>query len=338
MGNSRSNYKRHEDDEQQQRIVIGKEFRLVLGQLNLTKQKKILLNTKQQNRRKLSSSSSNSTITSSSSSDNQNSSVSLIQFDIPTSPLDSNEFDIHALIQYLFQQQSNGKELSHIFQIPFNHKTQLKTFPTLQIAAIYYEQSSTTINQLNIESISLFYENELEQKIQKFNEKNILSIYTSSLISLSLITFLRNLLFLESTAYIIYTKNLSIHKKYKLIRSTTMLKTTLENFEWLQPFIDYSNLGYRLCGIISYNNSPLETSFTIYWLFEQIETNERIPYDYCLIEYQLKTFSLNSWISLLNLMSKQEWKLVSTFNYNEKKKNHGEQIYFLLFFQRLKIS
>jgi len=115
-----------------------------------------------------------------------------------------------------------------------------------------------------------------------------------------------------------------------------MSKTTLENFEWLHPFIDYSNLGYRLCGIIPYKNFPLETSFTIYWLFEQIETNETIQYDYCLIEYQLKSFSLNSWISLINLMSKQEWKLVATFNYNQKKKNHGEQIYFLIFFQRLK--
>ncbi len=183
MGNTKSNYERHEDDEQQQRIVIGKEFRLVLGQLNLTKRKKILSNSKQRHHRKLSSSSTNSTITSSSSSDNQHSSVYLIQLDIPTSPIDSNEFDTHTLIQYLFQQQTNGKELSHIFKIPFsiNHKTQLKTFSTLQIAAIYYEQSTTT-NELNIESISLSNENELEEKIEKFNEKNILSIYTSSII------------------------------------------------------------------------------------------------------------------------------------------------------------
>lgn len=179
MGNSRSNYERHEDDEQQQRIVIGKEFRLVLGQLNLTKRKRILLNPK--HHRKLSSSSSNSSITSSSSSDHQHSSVSLIQLDIPTSPLDSNEFDTHSLIQYLFQHQTTGKELSHIFQIPFsiNSKSQLKTFPTLQITAIYYEQLSAT-NDLNIESISLIYENQLEENIQKFNQKNILSIYTSS--------------------------------------------------------------------------------------------------------------------------------------------------------------
>jgi hypothetical protein len=188
MGNSRSSYERHEDDEQQQRIVIGKEFHLVLGQLNLTKRKKILSNSKQRHHRKLSSSSTNSTITSSSSSDNQHSSVSMIQFDIPTSPIDSNEFDTHTLIQYLFQQQSNGKELSYIFKIPFsiNPKSQLKTFPTLQIAAIYYEQSTiTTTNELNIESISLSNENELEQKIEKFNKKNILSIYTSSIIFLS---------------------------------------------------------------------------------------------------------------------------------------------------------
>jgi len=182
MGNSKSSYERHEDDEQQQRIIIGKEFRLVLGKVDLIKRKKILLNIKQQYHRKLSSSSSNSTITSSSSSDHQHSSVSLIQLDIPTSPFDSNEFDIHTFIQYLFQQQSNGKELSHIFKIPFstNHKSQSKTLPTVQIAAIYYDQLSTT-NELNIEIISLTYENELEQKIQEFNEKNILSIYTSSI-------------------------------------------------------------------------------------------------------------------------------------------------------------
>jgi hypothetical protein len=114
-----------------------------------------------------------------------------------------------------------------------------------------------------------------------------------------------------------------------------MSKTALENFEWLHPFINYSNLGYRLCGIIPFVDSPLDTSFTIYWLFEQIESNESIQYDYCIIEYQLKSPSLNSWTSLLNLMAKQEWKLVTTFEYNQKKKN-GEQIYFLLFFQKLK--
>jgi hypothetical protein len=111
-----------------------------------------------------------------------------------------------------------------------------------------------------------------------------------------------------------------------------MSKTALDNFEWLHPFLTYSNLGYRLCGIIPIINSPLENSFTIYWLFEQMET---IEYDYCIIEYQLKSFSLNNWISLLNLMSKQGWKLVTTFDYNQKKKT-CEQLYILLFFQRLK--
>jgi hypothetical protein len=183
MGNSRSNYERHEDaEQQQQRIVIGKEFRLILGQLNLTKRKKILPITKQQHHRKLSSSSSNSTITSSSSSDQQHSSVSLIQFDIPSSPIDSNEFDIHILMQYLFHQQSYGKELSYIFKIPFpmNHKSQSKSLPTLSIAAIYSDQSSTT-KDLNIDKLSLLNENQLEEKIQDFNGKNILSIYTTSI-------------------------------------------------------------------------------------------------------------------------------------------------------------
>jgi hypothetical protein len=186
MGNSRSSYERHEDDEQQQRIVIGKEFRLVLGQLNLSsdimKRKKILLNNRQQSHRELSSASSNSTITSSSSFDQYPSSVSLIQLDIPTSQFDSNELNTHALMQYLLQQESYGKELTHIFKIPSTttHKSRSKTLPTVKIAAIYYDQPCTT-NELNIGIISLLYENELEQKIQEFNEKNILSIYTSSI-------------------------------------------------------------------------------------------------------------------------------------------------------------
>jgi hypothetical protein len=187
MGNSTSNYERHEDDEQQQRTVIGKEFRLVLGQLdlssNVTKTKRFILNTKQQRQRKTSSSSSNSTITSSSSSDHHPSSVSLIYLDIPTSPFDSNELNTHALIQYLSHQESYGKELSHIFKIPFpntnNSKSRTKTLPTLKIATVYYDQPSAT-NEYNIETISLLYENELKQKIQEFNEKHILSIYTSS--------------------------------------------------------------------------------------------------------------------------------------------------------------
>jgi len=160
MGNSKSDYERHkDDDEQQQRIVIGKEFRLVLGQLNLTKGKIISLS-------------------SSSSSDHQHTFASLIQFDILTSPFDSNEFNTHTLIQYLNQQQSDEKELSHLFKIPFS--TNRKTLPTLQIAAIYYDQTLTT-KDLNIERISLLNENELEQKIEEFNEKNILSICTSSI-------------------------------------------------------------------------------------------------------------------------------------------------------------
>ncbi|CAF2113521.1 unnamed protein product [Rotaria magnacalcarata] len=333
MGNSRSSYERHEDDEQQQRIVIGKEFRLILGQLHLSsdlvKRKKTLSHHKQSFPRKVSLSSSNSTITSSSSCDHHNSSFYCIQLDIPTTPFEPNEIDTHALLQYLLLQDSYGKELTHIFKIPVNlannnQKSQSKTLPTLKIAAVYYDQSSstttttTTASEFYIETVSLLSESELEEKIEEFNEKHILCIYTSKL-----------------KAHIIYGKKLMLGNRYKLTRSTTMSKTILENFEWLHPFINYSNLGYRLCGIIPLVNSSLDTSFTIYWLFEQIDTNETIQYDYCIIEYQLKSSSLNSWTSLLNLMSKQEWRLVATFDYNQKKKN-GEQTYFLLFFQRIK--
>jgi hypothetical protein len=137
---------------------------------------------------------------------------------------------------------------------------------------------------------------------------------------------------LESSAYVIYTKGSLVHSKYKLIRSTTMSKTALDNFEWLHPFIDYSNLGYRLCGLIPFMNSPTESSFTIYWVFEQLDA---VQYDYSIVEYQLKSSTCPNWLSLLSLMSKQDWKLVATFDYNQKKKA-SDQTCFLLFFQRLK--
>ena len=189
MGNSRSNYERHEDDEQRQRITIGKDFRLVLGQLDispdLTKGKIFPSNNKQQRHRRVSSSSLNSTIISSSS-DRHHSLVTLIQFDIPSSPFDSNELDTHALIKYLAHQDCNGRELTHIFKIPTNitsnnnHKFQSEVLPTSKIVAVYCDQSSTT-NELNIETISLFNENELEKKLEEFDEKNIVSIYASSI-------------------------------------------------------------------------------------------------------------------------------------------------------------
>lgn len=190
MGNSRSNYERHEDDEQQQRMVIGKQFRLILGQLDLpsdiVKRKKTFSNYKQAYSRKVSLSSSNSTITSSSSSDHHNSSIYFLQLDIPTSPFSPNEIDANTLIQYLLNQDTYGKELTHVFKIPNNmnisnnnQKSQLKTLPTVKIAAVYYDSSSTN-HDLHTETISLSSENELEGKIQEFNEKNIQCIYTSS--------------------------------------------------------------------------------------------------------------------------------------------------------------
>lgn len=102
----------------------------------------------------------------------------------------------------------------------------------------------------------------------------------------------------------------------------------MKSFEWLQPFLDYSKQGYRLCGLI-----PLETCETIYWLFEQMDQLETFSYDCCLLEYSLKSFSLHRWTALLNLMWKQGWKLVGTLHYDSKK-NKNEQMYLLLFFQR----
>ena len=195
MGNSTSQYERHEDDEQQQRLVINREFRLVLGQLDLSsdliKSKKTLLNNsnssngKQPRHRKISSSSSNSTITSSSSSDHPLSSISLVHLDIPTSSFDSNELDTHALLQYLLHHESYGKELSHLFRLPStttaasNPKSRSKSLPTAKIVAVYYDQPSTT-NEFSIETIPLFNENEFEGKCQQFYHTSILSIYTSS--------------------------------------------------------------------------------------------------------------------------------------------------------------
>lgn len=131
--------------------------------------------------------------------------------------------------------------------------------------------------------------------------------------------------------YIIYTKNLPAQNKYHLVRSTVTPQTALKDLDWLQPFIDYSKLGYRLCGLIPFDRPPFETCFTVYWLFEQVEGSD--SYDSCLLEYSFKSFSLNRWRSLLNFMARQEWKLVATFN-SEQKKSHAEQLYFLLFFQR----
>ena len=114
-----------------------------------------------------------------------------------------------------------------------------------------------------------------------------------------------------------------------------MSKTVLENFEWLHPFVQYSNLGYRLCGLIRWQESLSDASLTVYWLFERSETTETKVYDHCIVEYQLKASSLNGWTPLLNLMAKEEWKLAATFEYNQKRKT-GEQIYYLLFFQKFK--
>ena len=177
MGNSKSHYERHENDhERQQRpIVIEKDFRLLHGEVDLTKPRKVLP-PRTKRHRKLSSSSSNSTTGSVSSTDLQHSYASLIQFDIPNSPVDSNELDTQILVQYLIHQQSTGKELAHLFPIYAYRKSSTKISSTAQqIAAVYYEQTSITTD-LNIERISLVDENELEQ----FYSKNILTIYSSS--------------------------------------------------------------------------------------------------------------------------------------------------------------
>lgn len=192
MGNSTSQYERHEDDEQQQRMVISRDFRLILGQLDLsseqTKRKRSLLsNQKPRHRKVSSSSSSNTTITSSSSSssssDQQYSSVALFHLDIPTSPFDSNELDSNVFLQYLLDQDVYGKELSHVLKAPplitTHPKSRLKTLPTVSIAAIYYDQPASS-NELTIETISLLDESELEMQFAAFNNRTILSIYASS--------------------------------------------------------------------------------------------------------------------------------------------------------------
>jgi hypothetical protein len=192
MGNSTSQYERHEDDEQQQRMVISRDFRLVLGQLDLsseqTKKKRSLLSNQKPRHRKISSSSSsNTTITSSSSSssssDQQYSSVALSHLDIPTSPFDLNELDTNVFLQYLLDQDFYGKELSHVFKVPplisTHPKARSKTLPTVSIAAIYYDQSASS-NELTIETISLLDDTDLETRFAAFNNRTILSIYGSS--------------------------------------------------------------------------------------------------------------------------------------------------------------
>lgn len=152
-------------------------------------------------------------------------------------------------------------------------------------------------------------------------------------LSRSRFSYKSNLHFLESLAYVIYTNSLTPPTRYHLIRSTITSTNELKSVEWLQPFVDYSKRGYRLCGLLSIEHPPFETSRTLYWLFEQTENLETFSYDCCLLEYSLKSFSLHRWTSLLNLMWKQQWKLVGTFQYDSKK-NKTEQMYLLLFFQR----
>ena len=326
-GNTSHHYERHEDDEQQQRSTIHGDFRLILGQVDLSldinQRKRLSFTYKQPRHRKISSST-----------DQQSSTVSLLIIDIPTSPFDSNELDTHTFVRNLLDQDVYGKELAHLFRIPHinEQKSRSKTLPTIKLAAIYYEQASTT-NDLTIDTLSYVDENDFEGKVDLFKDKIILSTYTSSKRSVDYHQSIFIDIILESNIYLISTKNLSKNSQYIWIRSTTMFRTALENFEWFQPFIHYSHIGYRLCGVIPLVNKPPETSLTIYWLFERME---KVHYEPCILEYQWKSSCSNSlinWTSLLNWMSKQEWKLVSTLDYQCKKKT-GEQHSCLLFFQK----
>ena len=172
MGNATSQYERHEDDEQQ-RISIGKHFRLILGQVNLSndlmKKKKILLS-----QRKICSSSTS----------NSYSSLAIVYLDIPTSPFDTNEPDPHALLQYLQNQEAYTKDLFHLFPVPLSNaemeKTRLKSLPTRRMAAIYYENGSSSEN-LIIDTIPVIDEQDLFEKLQSFDYQNyIAAVYASS--------------------------------------------------------------------------------------------------------------------------------------------------------------
>ena len=109
--------------------------------------------------------------------------MALIHLDIPTSPFDSNELNTHAFLQYLLDQDSYGKELTHIFRAPPSTGTQtksrLKSLPTVSIAAVYYDQPASS-NEVTIETISLLDEKDLDNQFAAFNNRTILSIYASS--------------------------------------------------------------------------------------------------------------------------------------------------------------
>lgn len=179
-GNSTHHYERHEDDEQQQqRIFIQRDFRWIFGQLDLTSEissrKRLTFSTskKPSRHRKISSST-----------EQNSSSVSLIIVDIPTSPFDTNELDLHTFRKILLDQNVDGKELSHLFRIPSieqNEKSSmLKTLPTIQLATIFYEQNSTN-NDLFIDTLSYIDENDFQNVLfDQFKDKTILSTYTSS--------------------------------------------------------------------------------------------------------------------------------------------------------------
>lgn len=285
MGNTKSTYERHEDDEdEQQRIHLGKDFRLIIGDINFSKRKKHLTTEEQ-----LSSSSSNSSLASSNDdASSSSSSIELISIDLLLISDDNNQFDIRTLNQYLIQQQPYGKELTHLYT---SSKSQSKS-----LIGIYYDQPYLT-EDFTIEKISSLN----QETLDKFTKKTILSIYST-----------------KSQIYLISRKTLSEDSRYKLVHST-------ETSDWLEPFVYYSKRGYRLCGFVE--NLP-----SISWLFEE---KANIQYDHCVIETRMKTFSLNKSKTFLNLMFKQQWKLVTIHNYSQTKKS-TKQYSILWFFQRVK--
>ena len=294
MGNTKSNYERHEDDEyEQQRIHLGKDCRLIVGDIHFSKRKKCLTTQDQL------SSSSNSSLASSFDDDpsplsSSTLSVELISIDLPFVNDDTNELDIRLLNQYLTQQQSYGKELTHLYRIELNSKSKSRS-----LIGVYYDQIYRT-EDFTIEKISSLN----EETIAKFAKKTILSIYSTS----------QNLN-REPQLFVISRKTVAENSTYKLIHST-------ETSDWLEPFVYYSKRGYRLCGFV-------ENSSSLSWLFEE-KTN--CQYDHCVIEIRTKTFSLNKWKTFLNLMYKQQWKLVTIHDYYSQMNKFS----ILCFFQRVK--
>ncbi|CAF1151067.1 unnamed protein product, partial [Didymodactylos carnosus] len=295
------------------------------------------------------------------------------------------EFESSTLARSLFQHGPYGTQLVDIQRLPENSKIKL-THPVLKLNAIFYKyQSDDVLNYKYTQEI--FVEKILLPRIQsrKHTEENIIQILRKILDRienengrlLSILSFsdthVQDVIDHVDSDYSILSevvkKKLSSPQKYEIVlsNSSSTTNTTIfmsENIfdyasEWLQPFVKYSKLGYRLCSIIIHRDTPSisvthnltndndelttrkKLTFIVYWIFEQSQQQEE--YECCVIEYRFKLrhklndFHINTnWTDFLNNMAMKRWQLVTTVELPRTIRNDGNKFIFklLLFFQR----